>query len=124
MENNYIYIPDKSQEFRCRVPLKDTRQVFVVDGKGEQMGLSLGKGEILPNMLQVIQVRSAQAAEDLSYSTDYVLGEGASIHLWHEMGNFELVLVTEDGRVLITEGLEGSFDSSSAANPYVYQVIH
>ena len=77
MENNYIYIPDKSQEFRCRVPLKDTRQVFVVDGKGEQMGLSLGKGEILPDMLQVIQARSAHAAEDLSYSTDYVLGEGA-----------------------------------------------
>ena len=77
MENNYIYIPDKSQEFRCRVPLKDTDQVFVVDGKGEKMGLSLGKGEILPNMLQVIQVRSAHAAEDLSYSTDYVLGEGA-----------------------------------------------
>ena len=77
MENNYIYIPDKSQEFRCRVPLKNTRQVFVVDGKGEQMGLSLGKGEILPDMLQVIQVRSAHAAEDLSYSTDYVLGGGA-----------------------------------------------
>ena len=54
----------------------------------------------------------------------YVLGEGASIHLWHEMGNFELVLVTEDGRVLITEGLEGSFDSSSAANSYVYKIIH
>ena len=47
MENNYIYIPDKSQdEFRCRVPLKDTEQVFVVDGKGEKMGLDLAKGEI------------------------------------------------------------------------------
>ena len=53
MENNYIYIPDKSQheEFRCRVPLQDTEQVFVVDGKGEKQGLSLGKGEILPQML-------------------------------------------------------------------------
>ena len=39
MENNYIYIPDKSQyeEFRCRVPLQDTEQVFVVDGKGEEI---------------------------------------------------------------------------------------
>lgn len=54
----------------------------------------------------------------------YVLGEGSSIHLWREMGNFELVLVTEDGRVLITEGLEGSFDSSSAADSYVYEIIH
>ena len=48
MENNYIYTPDKShqEEFRCRVPLQDTEQVFVVDGKGEKMGLALGKGEL------------------------------------------------------------------------------
>ena len=79
MENNYIYIPDKSQneEFRCRVPLQDTEQVFVVDGKGEKQGLDLGRGEILPKMLQVIAVRSSQAQEDLSYSTDYVLAERA-----------------------------------------------
>lgn len=79
MENNYIYIPSESQheEFRCRVPLQDTEQVFVVDGKGEKQGLSLGKGEILPQMLQVIAVRSGQAQEDLSYSTDYILAERA-----------------------------------------------
>ena len=78
MENNYIYIPDKSQqEFKCRVPLENTRQVFVVDGKGESMGLDLAKGEILPQMLQVIAVRSAQAVEDLSYSSLYNLEEGA-----------------------------------------------
>jgi Fe-S cluster assembly protein SufD len=79
MENNYIYIPNDPQqeEFRCRVPLKDTEQVFVVDGKGEKMGLNLGKGEILPQMLQVIAVRSRQAQEDLSYSTDYRLAERA-----------------------------------------------
>lgn len=79
MESNYIYIPDKSQceEFKCRVPLQDTDQVFVVDGKGENRGLDLGKGEILPRMLQVIHVRSNNAVEDLSYSTDYNLQEGA-----------------------------------------------
>lgn len=79
MENNYIYIPSDPQqeEFRCRVPLKDTEQVFVVDGKGEKMGLNLGKGEILPQMLQVIAVRSRQAQEDLSYTTDYILAERA-----------------------------------------------
>ena len=54
----------------------------------------------------------------------YVLGAERSLALWREMGGFDLVLVTEDGRVLITEGLEGSFDSSSAANPYVYEIIH
>ncbi len=53
----------------------------------------------------------------------YVMGEEASLALWRELGGFELVLVTEDGRVLITEGLEGSFDSSSAAHAYVYEII-
>lgn len=79
MENNYIYIPGDPQqeEFRCRVPLKDTEQVFVVDGKGEKRGLNLGKGEILPQMMQVISVRSSQASQDLSYSSDYVLDERA-----------------------------------------------
>ena len=79
MENNYIYIPadPQQEEFRCRVPLKDTQQVFVVDGKGEKMGLSLGKGEVLPQMLQVISVRSGQPAQELAYSSDYVLDERA-----------------------------------------------
>lgn len=54
----------------------------------------------------------------------YVLGEEQSIALWRENGGFELVLVTDDGRVLITEGLEGSFDSSSAAHDYALTVIH
>lgn len=54
----------------------------------------------------------------------YVLGEERSLALWRELGGFELVLVTEDGRVLITEGLEESFDSSSAAHPYEYEIIH
>lgn len=82
MESNYIYIPDKcahgEQEFRCRVPLENTDQVFVVDGKGAQRGLSLGRGEVMQRMLQIIQVRSSHASEDFSYSTDYVLDEGAA----------------------------------------------
>ena len=54
----------------------------------------------------------------------YVLGEEDALALWRKIGGFDLILVTADGRVLITEGLEGSFDSSSAANPYVYEIIH
>ena len=57
--------------------MENTDQVFVVDGVGQNRGLNLAKGEILPRMLQVIQVRSAQVEGDLSYSTDYVLAEGA-----------------------------------------------
>ena len=71
----------------------------------------------------VVSQESGTLCDALSTAC-YVLGEENALALWREMGSFELVLVTEDGRVLITEGLEGSFDSSSAANSYVYKIIH
>ena len=71
----------------------------------------------------VVSQESGTLCDALSTAC-YVLGEENALALWREMGSFELVLVTEDGRVLITEGLEGSFDSSSAANSYVYEIIH
>ena len=33
MEQNYIYAPALTSEFRCKVPLKETRQLFIVNGK-------------------------------------------------------------------------------------------
>ena len=29
---NYIYTPNRDNEFRCKVPLENTEQLFVVDG--------------------------------------------------------------------------------------------
>lgn len=71
----------------------------------------------------VISHESGTLCDALSTAC-YVLGEEASLALWREVGGFELVLVTDDGRVLITEGLEGSFDSSSAAHDYALEIIH
>ena len=33
-ENNYIYAPSEhlADKFRCKVPMKGTRQLFVIDG--------------------------------------------------------------------------------------------
>lgn len=84
MDGNYIYVPKKEkfkEEFRCRVPLNETNQVFVVDGKGDFNGLHLRDGEVMDKMLQVIQVRSSEAKEDLSFSTDYVFGKRAQAKL-------------------------------------------
>lgn len=76
-------------------------------------------------LLSVTVVSHESGALCDAFSTAcYVLGEDRSLALWRELGGFELVLVTEDGRVLITEGLEGSFDSASAAHPYEYEIIH
>ncbi len=88
MADNYIYIPESKgknipvkEHFRCRVPLSNTRQIFVIDGKEEKSGneyeLKLGRGEILPEIVQVIQVRSNEKAEDISYKTGFILGESS-----------------------------------------------
>ena len=29
---NYIYTPNRDNEFKCKVPLENTTQLFVVDG--------------------------------------------------------------------------------------------
>lgn len=62
---------------------------------------------------------SGTAADALSTAL-YVLGADRAIALWRELGSFELVLVTEDGRVLVTEGLAESFDSASEDYSYEY----
>lgn len=39
----------------------------------------------------------------------YVMGREEAVRLWRENEGFDLVLVTEDGEAIITEGIEGSF---------------
>lgn len=88
MMDNYIYTPHNKEgnvpvreQFRCRVPLSDTRQVFLIDGKEEKTGkeyeLRLGKGEVLPEVTQIIQIRSSAAEEEISYATRFLLDRSA-----------------------------------------------
>lgn len=87
MNDNYIYIPDGRSEgmpvqeqFRCRVPLSNTRQIFLVDGKTETAQgyqMELQAGEVLPELFQIIQVRSNNAVEDICYGTQFLLHKGA-----------------------------------------------
>lgn len=88
MTDNYIYTPDNKggnvpvrEQFRCRVPLSNTRQVFLVDGKVEKEGtgydLTLKKGVVMPEVVQVIQIRSDESPEEISYQTRFNLGESS-----------------------------------------------
>lgn len=46
---------------------------------------------------------------DVLSTAVFVLGEADALDLWRAEGGFELVLVTQDGRVVVTEGLSGRF---------------
>ncbi len=44
----------------------------------------------------------------------FVLGEDGAIEYWRSYGGFEAILVTNDGRVVVTEGLKSSFSLSGS----------
>ncbi|MBR0139072.1 MAG: FAD:protein FMN transferase [Firmicutes bacterium] len=52
----------------------------------------------------------------------FVMGEEKAVSYWRSAGDFEMILVTEDGRVLVSEGLEAVFTPQAGA-PYEYRVI-
>lgn len=84
---NYIYIPDTSiaDGFRCRVPLKGSRQLFVVNGgvqgSHHPLSISFDKGQICKEILQVINVRTSEHKEPISYKNSFRFGAGSSAKL-------------------------------------------
>ena len=51
----------------------------------------------------------------------YVLGEDKAIDYWRTYGGFDMVLVTDDGRVVATNGLYDAF--SSYGDKYTYEYV-
>lgn len=39
----------------------------------------------------------------------FVMGADGAVEFWRKNGDFELILVSDDGKIMYTEGLEGSF---------------
>ena len=50
----------------------------------------------------------------------FILGEDKAIDYWHTYGGFEMVLVTDDGRVVVTDGLYDTFSAYGENYEYEY----
>ena len=50
----------------------------------------------------------------------FVLGEDKAIEYWRDYGGFAAVLITDDGRMLVTEGLRYSFKKSGESYSLLY----
>ncbi|MBQ0025440.1 MAG: Fe-S cluster assembly protein SufD [Bacteroidales bacterium] len=76
---DFIYAPALADEFRCKVPLKNTRQLFVVNGSvqggGAPLSIRIEDGQIMDSMLQVIGVRNGKENLDLSFSETFDFGK-------------------------------------------------
>lgn len=81
-------------------------------------------------LISVTVVADAAAAPDSGTMCDafstalFVMGEEAAIDFWRSGGyDFELVMVTNDDRVLVTAGLEDAFEPMEGTD-YTYEIIH
>lgn len=53
----------------------------------------------------------------------FVMGADGAIEYWREHPGFEMILITQDHQVLVTEGLEGRFTLDETASEFTVQII-
>ncbi|NCB52224.1 MAG: FAD:protein FMN transferase [Clostridia bacterium] len=60
-------------------------------------------------LLSATVVCSDGMLADALSTTMFILGETRALDYWHTYGGFDMILVTDDGRVVITDGLYDTF---------------
>jgi Fe-S cluster assembly protein SufD len=122
MEQNYIYAPALTSEFRCKVPLKETRQLFIVNGKVQggksPFSLRLEEGEVMKEMLQIISVRHKSYKEHLATQQDFHFGKGSSGKIIQCSHTFS------PDRFRTTEKVTISLERDATAEFYIMQNEH
>lgn len=66
-------------------------------------------------LLSTTVICSDPGLADLLSTATFVLGEQASLALWRTEGNFELVMVTDDSRLIVSEGLKDRFTADHSS---------
>lgn len=116
-DNNYIYAPrtDFAHEFRCRVPMKGTRQLFVVDGgiqgTGKKLSINLEKGERMDEILQVISIRTDESPTRISFENEFIFGShstGKILLCSHTFSHSKFV-TNEKTKITLEEGADVDF---------------
>ena len=92
------------------------QRFFEQDGRTYQHVLDPKTGRPAESGLTGVTVVCADGARADALSTAlFVLGEEGALSLWRETGSFELLLVTADGRVVVTPGLAPVFTAAKSA---------
>lgn len=120
---NYIYTlaPEIAENFKCRVPMKGTHQVFLIDGgvqgTGKSLALSFNKSN-LDDILQVIGIRTGKHPEEMTFNESYNFEKGI---------NAKLILCAHtfsNDRFITNETIDINMEEGAVANLLVMQNEH
>ena len=78
---------------------------------------------LLPAVMNVISRVTGRLCDALSTSL-FVIGLDKVIELWKQRDDFEMVLVSEEGEIYLTEGLEKNFSLNQMYGNLQTEVIH
>ena len=135
--NVAIQDPADTERFACMLHLSDA---FVVTSGGYQRYFTGPDGTVYPHIIDpatgypaekgllsvsIITRRENGGSGTMAdaYSTAlYVMGETEAVDFWRQQADFDMVLVTEDGRVLYTPGLQDCFEKTEGSG-YDYQLL-
>lgn len=120
--------PDWSDSYVGVLSLSDTaavttggyRRFFEQDGVVYHHVLDPSTGYPADSGLTSVTIVAENSAKaDILSTAIYVMGEEDASGLWRSTGGFDMVLLTADGRALVTEGLEGFFELTEGSG---YQI--
>ena len=73
-------------------------------------------------LLSVTVVSSNQMLADALSTALFVAGPEEALDFWRSRDDFELVLCTDDNRVIVTEGLEAGYRPAGEERGYTYEI--
>ena len=124
--------PQNEDAYLCVLPLEDVtastsggyERYFEVDGTTYHHILDPDTGYPARSGLISVTVISPDAARNDALSTAlFVMGADRALEFWRTDGGFEAVLVRDDGRVLVTQGLEDGLDFRGEEHGYTYEIV-